>query len=119
GARWVRPALARDRRGAPRPVAPDGPWLDVGASTGLFVEQALQSGLDAEGIELSHEAVASARACDVSLRQGSGEAGKPERRFAVVTVLDVVEHLPGPAEFLRRVRPWLAPDGLLALTMPD
>ena len=115
----VRTAIARDRLERLRPLAPDGPWLDVGASTGLFVEQALQAGLDAEGIELSHEAVARAQARHLPVHQGSVESWKPERRFAVVTVLDVVEHISAPAEFLRRVRPWLAPDGLLALTMPD
>jgi 2-polyprenyl-3-methyl-5-hydroxy-6-metoxy-1,4-benzoquinol methylase len=115
----VRVAIARDRLQRLRPLAPDGPWLDVGASTGSFVEQALQAGLDAEGIELSHEAVARARARDLPVREGSVESWKPERRFAVVTMLDVVEHIPAPAELLRRVRPWLQPEGLLALTLPD
>src|SRR5262249_13351682 len=100
-------------------LVPRGPWLDVGASTGSFVEEALQAGLDAEGIELSQEAVARARARGVPGRQASGASGGPDRRFGGVTMLDVVEHIPSPAPFLRRVRPWLEPGGLLALTLPD
>jgi len=45
----VRTAIAQDRLERLRPLAPRGPWLDVGASTGTFVEQALRAGIDAEG----------------------------------------------------------------------
>src|SRR4029450_12049896 len=66
----VRVAIARDRLQPIRPLAPGGPCLDIGASTGTFVEQALHAGLDAEGIELSQEAVAHARARGLPVRQG-------------------------------------------------
>lgn len=115
----VRTAIARDRMRRLRPLAPPGPWLDVGASTGAFVAEAVAAGLDVEGIELSHEAVAQARARGLPIRQASVDTWEPERRFAVITVLDVVEHIPAPAPFLRRVREWLGPGGLLALTLPD
>src|SRR4051794_27623178 len=43
----VRAAIARDRLARLQPLAPPGPWLDVGASTGTFVAEAIAAGLDA------------------------------------------------------------------------
>src|SRR5262249_41773029 len=78
----VRVAIARDRLQRLYPLAARGPWLDIGASTGTFVEQALHAGVDAEGIELSQEAVAHAQARGLPVRQVSGDTWTPERRFA-------------------------------------
>jgi 2-polyprenyl-3-methyl-5-hydroxy-6-metoxy-1,4-benzoquinol methylase len=118
-AQAVRAAIARVRLAAVQPLAPSGPWLDVGCSTGAFVEVAAASGLDAEGLELSAAAVEQARARGLAVVQGEAESFVPARRFAVVTAFDVVEHLPDPAAFVRRVGGWLLPGGMLALTLPN
>ena len=36
-----------------------------------------------------------------------------------MTAFDVIEHLPDPVAFARRVRGWLLPQGLLAMTLPN
>jgi 2-polyprenyl-3-methyl-5-hydroxy-6-metoxy-1,4-benzoquinol methylase len=115
----VRTAIARWRLAALRPLAPPGPWLDVGASTGTFVEEAGRQGLGAEGLELSAAAVAQARARGLAVHHGAAERFTPERRYAAITAFDIVEHLPEPLAFIRRVGSWLLPGGLLALTVPD
>lgn len=115
----VRAAIARDRFARVRPQAPAGPWLDVGCSTGAFVAVAAAAGLDAEGIELSATAVAEARRRGLAVTQASAETFTAGRRFAAVTAFDVIEHLPDPAAFVRRVKSLLLPAGLLALTLPD
>jgi 2-polyprenyl-3-methyl-5-hydroxy-6-metoxy-1,4-benzoquinol methylase len=115
----VRAAIARRRLELVRPDATDGPWLDVGCSTGAFVAEAASAGLDAEGIELSAAAVATARARGLAVGQGAVETFVPRRRYAVVTAFDVVEHALDPLAFVRRVAGWLLPHGLLALTLPD
>ncbi len=115
----VRDAVAADRLARLRPLAPAGPWLDVGASAGAFVAAAVAAGLDAEGIEVSASAVALAQRRHLPVRQTAVEAFAPARAYAVVTAFDVVEHLPRPAPLLARVREWLAPGGLLALTVPN
>jgi 2-polyprenyl-3-methyl-5-hydroxy-6-metoxy-1,4-benzoquinol methylase len=118
-AEGVRAAIARRRLGAIRSLAPRGPWLDVGCSTGTFLDAAVRAGLPAEGLELSSIAVAEARARGLTVHEGSVEGFEPEGRFAVVTAFDVIAHLPDPAGFARRVRAWLVPGGLLALTLPN
>lgn len=119
GATEVRAATARARVAAIRPHIGPGPWLDVGCSTGALLTALGDAGFDAEGIELSAEAVATARARGLAATRISAELFIPERRFACVTAFDLVEHLIDPNEFLTRVRDWLLPGGRLAITVPD
>jgi SAM-dependent methyltransferase len=100
-------------------TAPEGAWLDVGCSTGTFLVEARAAGLAAEGLELSAQAVAQARAQGLTVHQGAVEGFAPRARYAAVTAFDVIEHLADPALFLRRVAAWLDAGGLLALTLPD
>jgi len=115
----IRSMVARRRLDAVRPLAPPGPWLDVGCSTGSFVAEAIAAGLDAEGLEVSAAAVAQARARGLAVRQGAVEETEPTRTYAAVSAFDVLEHLPDPTAFVRRVAGWLAPGGVLAVTLPD
>ena len=115
----VRTAIAEDRLARLRPLAPAGPWLDVGCSTGAFVAAAARAGLVAEGLEVSSVAVEAARARGLTIHHGAVEDFAPAAPLAVVTAFDVIEHLPDPVGFARRVRPWLQPDGLLAMTLPN
>lgn len=115
----IRATIARQRLAAVRHLAPAGPWLDVGCSTGAFLAEATRAGLSAHGLEVSSAAVAEVRARGLSAQQGSVEGFAPAHPFAVVTAFDVLEHLPDPAAFVRRVRGWLVPSGLLVLTVPN
>jgi 2-polyprenyl-3-methyl-5-hydroxy-6-metoxy-1,4-benzoquinol methylase len=115
----IRDAIARDRLAMLLPLAPAGPWLDAGCSTGAFLRAAAHAGLEIEGLELSARAVAQARAGGFTVTQGTAESFTPTRRYAVVTAFDVVEHLPDPAAFGRRAAGWLLPGGVLGLTLPD
>jgi 2-polyprenyl-3-methyl-5-hydroxy-6-metoxy-1,4-benzoquinol methylase len=115
----LRTAIARHRLADVRGLAPAGPWLDVGASTGTFVAVAAAAGLDVEGLELSTVAVERARERGLPVRLGAIEDFAPERRYAVVTAFDVVEHVPDPVDVVRRLGGWLAPGGVLALTLPS
>jgi 2-polyprenyl-3-methyl-5-hydroxy-6-metoxy-1,4-benzoquinol methylase len=115
----VRAAIAADRLARLRPLASAGRWLDVGCSTGAFVAAAAAAGLAAEGLEISSVAVDAARARGLTVHQGAVESFTPAAPLAVVTAFDVIEHLPDPVAFVRRVRGWLAPGGLLGLTLPN
>jgi 2-polyprenyl-3-methyl-5-hydroxy-6-metoxy-1,4-benzoquinol methylase len=115
----ARTAVARHHLARVRPLAPDGPWLDLGCSTGAFLAVLAEAGLRAEGVELSAVAAAEARAQGFTVHQGPVETFTPRQPFAVVTAFDVVEHLPDPAPLLARAASWLLPGGVLALTLPD
>jgi 2-polyprenyl-3-methyl-5-hydroxy-6-metoxy-1,4-benzoquinol methylase len=46
-------------------------------------------------------------------------AGSWDEVFDVVVCADVLEHLPRPEELLGRIREWLAPGGLLFVSLPN
>ncbi len=115
----VRMATAHARVATIRPHVAPGPWLDVGCSTGALLAALLEAGLEAEGIELSSEAVAQARARGLAATCASADTFEPTRRYACVTAFDLVEHLIDPGAFLSRLRGWLVPGGRLVITVPD
>jgi SAM-dependent methyltransferase len=95
--------------------------LDVGAAAGLFVERARQRGWDASGVEPSQWASAQARE-----RFGQPVATGilrdlqlPDGQLDVVTMWEVIEHLPEPLEELREIRRVLSAGGHLTLSTPD
>lgn len=96
--------------------------LDVGASCGFFVEQALTVGFDAYGVELSSEAIAKApprigerlTLGDVNTLALGGDAP-----FDVVTAFDLIEHVFAPIAFLNDLRRVARPGALLVITTPD
>lgn len=98
-----------------------GALLDLGCWVGFLLAEARVRGWRATGLEPS--AFASAYARDVlGLDVITGElltTPLPARSFDVVTMGDVVEHLPEPRAALERVRELLVPGGLLWLALPD
>jgi len=115
----IRSAIAAYRVQIVRPLAPPGPWLDIGCSTGAFPAEAVRAGVDAEGLELSSVAAAQGRARGLTIHEGTAEGFAPPHPYAAVTAFDVVEHLPDPLPFVRRVGSWLLPDGVLVMTLPN
>jgi 2-polyprenyl-3-methyl-5-hydroxy-6-metoxy-1,4-benzoquinol methylase len=99
-----------------------GSLLDVGCGTGLFVCAAQNGGWEATGVDASTRAVASGgqRCSRARFRAGLlPEIDFPAGSFDVVTLWDVLEHVPRPVETLERIRSWLALDGWLFLSLPN
>lgn len=95
--------------------------LDVGAAAGVFVERARARHWDAWGIEPSAWAAEQAR---TRLRQpvttgALRDQALPDASIDVVTLWEVIEHLPDPATELREIRRITRPGGLLAMSTPD
>lgn len=90
--------------------------LDVGAYIGVFVDIARAHGWQAEGIEPSAWAVENAKVRGTPVCQGTQEhlieAG---RRFDVITMWDVIEHVTDPANELSMAYELLSPGGWLAV----
>lgn len=94
--------------------------LDVGAYTGVFVEIAAQHGWDAWGIEPSRWAVEQAQESGLNVVQGTtATAGFSDEAFDVVTMWDVIEHVPDPLGELRNAHRLLKPGGLLVVHTID
>jgi SAM-dependent methyltransferase len=104
-----------------------GAVLDVGCANAGFLDRARAAGLSAYGLEPSH--AAHRRAIDRIgahriLRQdlGTARAVRPDGwpdTFELVTLWDVLEHLPDPVAALRQAREWLAPGGRIVIETQD
>lgn len=95
--------------------------LDVGCAGGAFLVAARDLGFDPHGVEPSRwMSEFGRRTYNLDIRPGILEAGMyPEQSFDVITMWDVIEHLPDPNDTLTVIRRLLKPDGLLLVNYPD
>jgi SAM-dependent methyltransferase len=104
-----------------RRYAPRGRLLDVGCHVGTFIELAERAGFEVAGVEPSRWA---ARRAEERVRGPIHvgvveDAPLPEAAYDVVTMWDVIEHLPDPSSTLRSVHAALRPGGVFAVTTMD
>jgi len=102
-------------------MAPGMRLLDVGCSLGFFLSVARAQGYEAHGLEISAELADCARE-QMSLGVFCGaleEARYPSKSFDVITLWDVLEHVPQPVGLLGEVHRVLRDDGILALQSPN
>jgi 2-polyprenyl-3-methyl-5-hydroxy-6-metoxy-1,4-benzoquinol methylase len=102
-------------------LRPGGRLLDLGCAMGFLLEAAEQAGFQGWGLELNPEAarVARARFGDRIAQGGLDDAAFPGALFDVVTLIDVLEHVPDPAGLLSAVHRRLLPGGVLAALLPN
>lgn len=98
-----------------------GRALDVGCASGPWVEVLLEAGWDAYGLEPSATIARSAReVLGERLIEGTLESARlAAESFDLITLWDVIEHLPAPVEALCRVRDLLAPGGRVVIETQD
>lgn len=95
-------------------------FLDYGAATGEFVHVTQAEGHACTGLELSADARATARTrYGIDLLSPEDAARLEDRRFDIIHMNHVLEHLPDPLAHLRWCRQHLQPGGLLVLEVPQ
>jgi 2-polyprenyl-3-methyl-5-hydroxy-6-metoxy-1,4-benzoquinol methylase len=93
--------------------------LDIGCGTGEFLDVAARAGFRVSGLEPSPTAAGIAGRRHPVVQ---GELASLEFKagmFDAVTAWSVLEHVPAPTEFLKKVHGLLAPGGCFALRVPD
>ncbi|WP_354702357.1 hypothetical protein DSM112329_02714 [Paraconexibacter sp. AEG42_29] len=96
--------------------------LDVGASSGAWLEVAAEAGMTGIGVELGAATAAGARKRGLDVRTGTLDEVLPSlagERFDLISFWDVLEHLPDPRHELRLAAGLLAPGGHVAATFPN
>ena len=101
--------------------AHSGTLLDIGCSTGLFLLKAQRAGWDVRGLEYSPDSAKIAREQHgLIVEQGALTNGRyASNSFDVVTMWDVIEHLPSPNAALDVVMDILKPGGLFIAKTPN
>lgn len=103
-------------------VRPPGRTLDVGCSTGAWLEVASDAGWDPVGVELGDAFARVARARGFEVHTGTladyVRDVTPET-FDLITFWDVLEHLPEPRAALSQAVAMLAPGGTIAVNFPN
>jgi SAM-dependent methyltransferase len=96
-----------------------GRWLDVGCGAGTLMEAVRDRGWDVVGTEVSASAAEAVRAKGFDVRAGElRQLGLETASFDVVSMVEVVEHVPDPRALLAEARPLLRPGGALYATTP-
>jgi len=97
-----------------------GSWLDVGCSYGWLLKRVQKEGFTGYGVEPSASAATQARQDGLAVAQGIFPAETGESvPYSVVSFMDVLEHLPNPAEVLLKTKALMTPEGLLIVQVPD
>jgi 2-polyprenyl-3-methyl-5-hydroxy-6-metoxy-1,4-benzoquinol methylase len=101
-------------------VGPRCRLLDVGAGSGIFVQQMRALGWQAQGVEPDDDAAADAGAGAHLIRATLSEyASVASDRYDVLTLSHTLEHLHCPVDALSDCRCLLRPGGLLWIATPN
>jgi 2-polyprenyl-3-methyl-5-hydroxy-6-metoxy-1,4-benzoquinol methylase len=98
-----------------------GRLLDVGCATGFFLSVAAQHGWKVQGLDVSAFAVQYARdSFGFDVQHGSlTELTFPEKCYDLITMWDVIEHVPDPFAYIHQAAKLLSSGGVIALATPD
>ncbi len=95
-----------------------GDILDVGCGDGLFFDKLSQFG-DVEGVEFSAALLNPNGPHRQQIHTAPFDASfQPGRQYGLITMLDVLEHLPDPIAALRHALSLLDENGKLLITVP-
>ncbi|MEA2348659.1 MAG: hypothetical protein QOG62_2446 [Thermoleophilaceae bacterium] len=96
--------------------------LDVGCSSGAWLEVAAGAGWLATGVELGAATAETAREHGLDVRTGTLSESFNDlsaESFDLITFWDVLEHLPDPVAELELAARLLTPGGVIAVTFPN
>jgi len=98
------------------------PWmsiLDIGCHEGIFLKLTQDRGCRSWGLEPNYEMVRHAKDLGLMVEQGLIEDFSTNRKFDMVTLFHVLEHLEEPDKALEKIKILLKPKGYLILELPN
>ena len=102
--------------------AKTGRWLDIGCSAGFVVKVAQDLGYDAYGVDVESHGIDFARNTLglKNVSQGMLEdQNYPDEFFDVISIYDVIEHVPDLNKFVTEISRILTKEGVLDIRTPD
>ena len=96
-----------------------GRWLDVGFGNGALLTTAAEFGYEALGIDLRPAVVTAMRSLGYPAHCVEFADFKDEEAFDIISMADVLEHMPFPRQALRHAHELLKPGGVVFISMPN
>ena len=95
--------------------------LDLGCAYGFFLKEAAKRHFEILGIELAEDAAELCRQAGLNVLSGIADEANMTRigEVDVITMFDVIEHLPQPRESLALCVRYLKPGGVIVITTGD
>lgn len=119
GRRMTARMVEKVLRHSPPVVVGGGRWLDVGFGAGALLGTAEEYGYSVVGLDLRSQVVALMNLDGIEAYQTAFEDYRPEAPLQIISMADVLEHMPFPLSALRHAHTLLGQDGLLFLSMPN
>jgi len=110
--RWyknIKPFLAREKGNA----------LDIGCASGYFLEVLQNDGWKVEGIELDPRTIEVLKTKNIPAYTNTFDTFQSDKKYHLITLFDVLEHLPDIEDTFKRLSSLLHPDGAIALITPN
>lgn len=96
-----------------------GHILDIGCSTGIFLDIARESGWQCHGLELNHEEAQVARAKGHAIQKNPLDQATFDQPLDAITLWDVFEHIKDGFSLLAECRKRLSPAGIVFIQSPS
>lgn len=97
---------------------PEGEWLDVGSGFGLWQTFVNEKGIRSHGIEIEKAAASFCVKEGLSTEHAAIETWKTDKKFSVITMCDVLEHVEEPLSVLKACFDLLVPGGVIYIQVP-
>ena len=101
------------------PFKPNGTWLDVGFGNGSLLFTAEEYGYEPIGVDLRKENVSLLKGLGIQAHCNLVQNIEFEKSISVVSMMDVLEHIPYPKEVLISLYSKMDDDGCLVISMPN
>lgn len=96
-----------------------GNVLDIGCASGYFLEILRSKGWNVQGIELDPAMIAVLKEKNIPAYTYTFDTFQTNEKYHLITLFDVLEHLPDIKDTFTRLASLLHPDGIVALITPD
>lgn len=94
-------------------------WIDIGCGAGSLLRAIARAGWRAQGTEIAPQPVQMLRAEGYDVLLGdAAELELESGAYDVVSLIEVIEHVPDPRALMRRAAALLRPGGVLFMTTP-
>ena len=93
--------------------------LDVGCAAGYCLDVMRTAGWDAEGLELEEEMFAVLDRSGYKVTKTKLEDFDTTKKYSVITLFDVIEHIPALDMAFQRLHDLLEEDGVIIMVTPD